>query len=77
MDEEQTAIPVPEPPPSPKVCAWCGAPAVDELEIQPAQHTHRKTGKGGKTIKVLKRAAIVAPVCRVHATSIVLAERGE
>lgn len=59
---EQTTIPVPEPPPAAsKRCAWCGEPAVGEFETHPASY-----GKAVNGVKVLKRAATTAPVCREH-----------
>ena len=51
-------------------CAWCGLPAVGEVEVQPAQHrtvsradpvTGRRTSH-----QAFVRAAIVVPVCDTH-----------
>jgi hypothetical protein len=51
-------------------CAWCGLPAVDEVEVQPAQHrtVSRRDPVTGKrtTHQAFVRAAIVVPVCGEH-----------
>jgi hypothetical protein len=51
-------------------CAWCGLPAVGELEIQPAQYrtVSRKDPTTGRRTahQVFERAAIVAAVCDTH-----------
>lgn len=57
----QTAIPVPQGPTALGVCRWCGEPATELLEIEPAK---MGTSKGQR---VLKRPALEAPVCKEHA----------
>ena len=51
-------------------CAWCGLPAVGELEIQPAQYrtVSRRDPVTGKrtTYQAFVRAAIVVAVCGEH-----------
>jgi hypothetical protein len=51
-------------------CAWCGLPAVGEVEVQPAQHrtVSRRDPVTGKrtTHQAFVRAAIVVPVCGEH-----------
>jgi hypothetical protein len=51
-------------------CAWCGLPAVGELEVQPAQYRtiSRRDPVTGKrtTYQAFMRAAIVVPVCSEH-----------
>jgi hypothetical protein len=51
-------------------CAWCGLPAVGELEIQPAQYrtvSRRDPVTGKRTShQAFVRAAIVVPVCGEH-----------
>jgi hypothetical protein len=51
-------------------CAWCGLPAVGELEIQPAQYrtvTRRDPLSGSRTThQRLLQAAIVVAVCDTH-----------
>jgi hypothetical protein len=51
-------------------CAWCGLPAVAELEIQPAQYrtvSRRDPMTGKRTAhQVFERAAIVVAVCGEH-----------
>lgn len=51
-------------------CAWCGLPAVGELEIQPAQYrtVSRRDPLTGKRAahQAFVRAAIVVPVCGEH-----------
>jgi hypothetical protein len=51
-------------------CAWCGLPAVSELEIQPAQHrtvSRRDPMTGKRTShQAFLRAAIVVAVCDTH-----------
>jgi hypothetical protein len=51
-------------------CAWCGLPAVDEGEVQPAQHrtvSRRDPVTGKRTShQAFVRAAIVVPVCVEH-----------
>lgn len=53
-----------------RACAWCGLPAVDEIEVQPAQHrtVSRRDPVTGKrtTHQAFLRAAIVVPVCDEH-----------
>jgi hypothetical protein len=44
-------------------CEWCGAPAIDRVEVQPART--RKLRNGQEEILDL---AIVATVCAQHAT---------
>ena len=52
-------------------CAWCGLPAVGEVEVQPAQHwtvSRRDPVTGKRTShQAFVRAAIVVPVCDEHA----------
>lgn len=63
---QQTTISMPEQPEKDwGTCAWCGEQAFHELELEPPQYTHRRT-PGKKTIKLLKRAALTAPVCKDH-----------
>jgi hypothetical protein len=51
-------------------CAWCGAPAVSEVEVQPARY--RMLGTVDPVIgdrsayRQLVRGAIVAPACDEH-----------
>jgi hypothetical protein len=51
-------------------CAWCGLPAVGEIEVQPAQYrtVSRKDPVTGRraTHQAFVRAAIVVPVCDEH-----------
>jgi hypothetical protein len=51
-------------------CAWCGLPAVDVVEVQPAQHrtVSRRDPVAGKrtTHQASVRAAIRVPVCDEH-----------
>jgi hypothetical protein len=51
-------------------CAWCGLPAVGEIEVQPAQYrtVSRKDPVTGKRAahRAFVRAAIVVPVCDEH-----------
>jgi hypothetical protein len=52
-------------------CAWCGLPAVGEIEVQPAQHrtvsrTDPVTGRR-TSHQAFVRAAIVVAVCDEHA----------
>ena len=51
-------------------CAWCGLPAVGEVEVQPAQHrtvTRRDPITGKRTThQAFVRAAIVVPACTEH-----------
>jgi hypothetical protein len=51
-------------------CAWCGLPAVGEVEVQPAQYrtVSRKDPVTGKRAahRAFVRAAIVAPICDEH-----------
>lgn len=61
---EQTAIPVPEAPPAPKFCAWCGAPANHEVTCQPAKYRNHQG------VRVVAKAAITAPACTHHFHSI-------
>ena len=51
-------------------CAWCGLPAVAEVEVQPAQHrtvTRRDPATGKRTShQMFVRAAIVVAACTEH-----------
>jgi hypothetical protein len=51
-------------------CAWCGLPAVGEVEVQPAQYrtVSRRDPVTGKrtTYQAFVRAAIVVAVCGEH-----------
>jgi hypothetical protein len=51
-------------------CAWCGLPAVGEVEVQPAQFrtvSRRDPVTGRRTTQqAFVRAAILAPVCTEH-----------
>jgi hypothetical protein len=51
-------------------CAWCGLPAVGEVEVQPAQSrtvSRRDPVTGKRTShQAFLRAAIVVPVCDTH-----------
>jgi hypothetical protein len=51
-------------------CAWCGLPAVGEVEVQPAQHrtvSRRDPVTGKRTShQAFVRAAIVVHVCDEH-----------
>jgi hypothetical protein len=51
-------------------CAWCGLPAVGELEVQPAQYgkvTRKDPLTGKRTAhQAFLRAAIRVPVCDEH-----------
>jgi len=51
-------------------CAWCGLPAVGDVEVQPAQHrtvTRRDPISGERaTHQVFTRAAIRVPACSEH-----------
>lgn len=47
-------------------CAWCGNPANQELELELAVWGREKHIPTGKTIKILRRRAIVANVCSDH-----------
>jgi hypothetical protein len=51
-------------------CAWCGLPAVGELEVQPAQYrtvSRRDPVSGGRiTHQRLLQAAIFVAVCDEH-----------
>lgn len=57
----QTSIPVPPPRTVLGACRWCGEPATEMLEIEPAR---MGTANGQR---VLKRPALEVPVCRAHA----------
>ena len=51
-------------------CAWCGLPAVGDVELQPARYrtVSRRDPMTGKrtTQQAFVRAAIRAPVCTEH-----------
>jgi hypothetical protein len=53
-----------------QACAWCGLPAVDEIEVRPAEH--RSLGPVDPVIgdrsayQQLVRAAVRVPVCDEH-----------
>ena len=51
-------------------CAWCGLPAVGDVEVQPAQHrtvTRRDPITGERTThQAFTRAAIRVPACSEH-----------
>jgi hypothetical protein len=51
-------------------CAWCGLPAVGEVEVEPVQYrtVSRRDPVTGKrtTQQAFVRAAIGAPVCTEH-----------
>lgn len=51
-------------------CAWCGLPAVGDVEVQPAQYrtVSRRDPVTGKRIseQAFARAAIRAPACSEH-----------
>jgi hypothetical protein len=51
-------------------CAWCGLPAVGEVEVEPVQYrtvSRRDPITGKRTSRqVFVRAAIRAPVCTEH-----------
>jgi hypothetical protein len=51
-------------------CAWCGLPAVGELEVQPAQYrtVSRRDPVTGKrtTHQQFVRSAVVVAVCDTH-----------
>ena len=51
-------------------CAWCGEPAVGDVELQPAHYrtVSRRDPMTGKRIthQAFVRAAIRAPVCAEH-----------
>ena len=63
MTQEQ--IPVEDVEPDRSICAWCGEPASTTLELEPVSYTHRK-GPDGKKVKLVKKHAIVRPVCLRH-----------
>ena len=54
-----------------EACAWCGLPAVDEVEVRPAQY--RVLGRVDPIIgdrsayQQLVRSAVRVPVCEEHA----------
>jgi hypothetical protein len=51
-------------------CAWCGLPAIGEVEVQPARYrtvSRRDPVTGKRTAhQVFERAAIVVAVCDTH-----------
>ena len=51
-------------------CAWCGLPAVGDVELEPARYrtvSRRDPITGGRTThQAFVRAAIRAPVCHEH-----------
>jgi hypothetical protein len=51
-------------------CAWCGLPAVGDVQVQPAQYrtvSRRDPVTGKRTAhQAFVRAAIVVPVCGEH-----------
>jgi hypothetical protein len=51
-------------------CAWCGLPAVGELEVQPAQYrtvSRRDPVSGARTThQQFERSAVVVAVCGTH-----------
>jgi hypothetical protein len=53
-----------------RVCAWCGRPAVCEIQVQPAEYrtTSRVDAVSGERVadRRLVRLAIVAAVCETH-----------
>jgi hypothetical protein len=53
-----------------RVCAWCGLPAVCEIEVQPPEYrtTSRVDAVSGERVadRRLVRLAIVAAVCETH-----------
>jgi hypothetical protein len=51
-------------------CAWCGLPAVGELDVQPARYrmvSRRDPASGQRTThQLFERASIVVAVCGEH-----------
>lgn len=66
---KQEALPVDDRPGRAEQCGWCGQPATTEIELEPAQYTHRK-GPDGKKLKLVKRSPLMAPVCTEHYLSL-------
>lgn len=64
QDALHLVVPTPEFP----VCAWCGEPAAEELEIAPA----RFSAKRG--FKEMVAPARTVPVCKSHAKSLELTD---
>lgn len=68
----QTELPPEVPLPSPNVCAWCGEPSVDEIVIIPARfkQTKQVDPTTGKRVRVMRKRAITAKVCKKHRDSL-------
>jgi hypothetical protein len=60
----QEAIPVDDSPPIPRNCAWCGSPAFDTLEVEPARFRNHNG------VRVVAKPARLMPVCVKHYKSI-------
>lgn len=60
----------------PNVCAWCGEPATDIIEIQPARfkQTKQVDPETGKHVRVMRKRAILAKVCEHHRKTLKLKE---
>jgi hypothetical protein len=65
VNENQTSLGEGVPGDGPRICAWCGEPSVDEIEIEPNRYKFVEREDGSR-IKVLRKKAIVAKVCAFH-----------
>jgi hypothetical protein len=65
----QTSLPPEIPEGAPRICAWCGAPSVGFITLEPARYSMTKPARydeNGKRLRDLKKRAIVAQVCGHH-----------
>lgn len=67
---EQVAIPVEEAQPTSGRCAWCGATAFRQIELEKARYTKAANG-----VRVIARRPIMAWACVSHELS--LQRRGD
>lgn len=65
----QEAIPVGQHVPVSRPCAWCGKPAFDHIEIEPARWRNHNG------VRVEAKAARTAPACKGHYRSIARTEK--
>lgn len=65
----QESIPVPPTPPAAHPCAWCGKPAHDHIEIEPARWRNHNG------VRVEAKAARTAPACKRHYRTIARTEK--
>lgn len=62
----------------PNVCAWCGEPSDGGyVEIEPARYKQTKQfdPTTGKHVRVMRKRAIVAKVCRSHRQSLKMVDK--